>query len=68
VPFNGFSDETFRFLRALGRNDNKRLFEAHRDDYEEHVKQPGQAFIEAIGPALARFSPKVRADPAAVAR
>src|ERR1044071_3444951 len=63
MTFNGFSDETFRFLKGLGRNNNKQWFEGHRDDYEEYVKQPGFAFIEAIGPMLARFSPEVRPDP-----
>ena len=63
MTFNGFSDETFRFLNDLGRNNNKAWFEAHRTDYEEHVKRPGLAFVEAIGPMLTRLSPEVRADP-----
>jgi uncharacterized protein (TIGR02453 family) len=58
--FAGFSEETFRFLEDLGRNNDKQWFEAHRADYEHHVKQPGLAFIDAIGPMLARFSPNVR--------
>ena len=60
MTFGGFSTETFRFLKDLGRNNNKPWFEAHRADYEQHVREPGLAFIGAIGPMLARFSPDVR--------
>jgi uncharacterized protein (TIGR02453 family) len=63
MAFDGFHEETFRYLRDLGRNNNKGWFDAHRADYEDHVKEPGLAFIEAIGPMLARSSPDVRPDP-----
>jgi uncharacterized protein (TIGR02453 family) len=63
MAFDGFSEDTFRFLEELRRNNDKAWFDAHRADYEQHVKEPGLAFIEAIGPMLARFSPDVRATP-----
>ena len=63
MGFDGFREDTFRFLKELGRNNNKPWFEAHRGDYEQHVREPGAAFIEAIGPMLARFSPDVQAIP-----
>ena len=31
-----FTDKTFRFLRALARNNERPWFEAHRADYEAH--------------------------------
>ena len=38
--FQGFSRRTFTFLRDLGRNNDKKWFEAHRSVYEQHVLQP----------------------------
>jgi uncharacterized protein (TIGR02453 family) len=62
VAFTGFSDATFRFLRDLERNNDKAWFEKHRSTYEDDLLEPGMAFIEAIGPLLAKFSPSVRAE------
>ncbi|HJX07204.1 MAG TPA: DUF2461 domain-containing protein [Actinomycetota bacterium] len=61
--FTGFGDGTFRFLRDLERHNDKAWFQDHRSVYEEEVLEPGMAFIEAIGPVLAKFSPRVRAEP-----
>ena len=63
MAFSGFGDATFRFMRDLGRNNDKAWFQAHRAAYEEDLLEPAMAFIEAIGPLLARFSPGVRAEP-----
>jgi uncharacterized protein (TIGR02453 family) len=63
MAFDGFSDRTLRFLKDLGRNNNKGWFEAHRASYEEDLLEPALAFIETIGPMLAKFSPDVRAVP-----
>lgn len=63
MAFNGFGDATFRFLKDLGRNNNKEWFQAHRSAYEEDLLEPALAFIEAIGPLIAKFSPTVHADP-----
>ncbi|NLT68788.1 MAG: DUF2461 domain-containing protein [Acidobacteria bacterium] len=37
--FQGFSRKTFTFLRDIGRHNEKKWFEAHRADYEEHMLQ-----------------------------
>lgn len=63
MAFTGFGDATFRFMRDLERNNAKPWFEAHRTAYEDDLLEPSMAFIEAIGPLLARFSPGVRAEP-----
>jgi len=63
VAFTGFSDATFRFLRDLERHNDKPWFDAHRSTYEDELLEPAMAFIEAIGPRLATFSPGVRAEP-----
>jgi uncharacterized protein (TIGR02453 family) len=41
----GFSRATFSFLRGLAENNEKVWFDAHRGEYEEHVRTP---FIEAL--------------------
>ena len=63
MAFSGFGDATFRFMRDLGRNNDKAWFQAHRAAYENDLLEPAMGFIEAIGPLLARFSPGVRAEP-----
>jgi uncharacterized protein (DUF2461 family) len=63
MPRAYFSPATFRFLRALARNNNREWFQAHKADYERDVRDP---FIELItdmqGP-LAKISKHYRADP-----
>src|SRR3546814_13504845 len=38
-----FPDKSFRFLRALARNNERAWFQAHKADYEAHVRSPFQA-------------------------
>lgn len=58
-----FSDKTFRFLRALARNNNREWFHAHKGDYEQHLKAPFQQLMLELQPELAKISPHFRADP-----
>ncbi len=58
-----FTDKTFRFQRALARNNNREWFTAHRDDYEQHLRQPFLRLITAMQPVIAGISPHYRADP-----
>ncbi len=46
--FQGFSRKTFTFLRDLGRNNNKKWFEAHRSVYEEHALAPLRALVTDV--------------------
>lgn len=61
-----FSDKSFRFLRALARNNERRWFHAHKADYDAHVREPFQRLLGDLQPALAAISPHYRADPKAV--
>lgn len=58
-----FSDKTFKFLRALGRNNNRDWFTAHKADYETHLRQPFLRLITDLQPDIAAISPHYRADP-----
>jgi uncharacterized protein (TIGR02453 family) len=46
-----FSRATFAFLRGLAENNEKAWFDAHRDDYERHVREPFAAALEAAADA-----------------
>lgn len=63
TTFTGFDEHTFRFLRALARDNSRATFEAHREAYEAHCVAPGRAFVEAAAPHLARLAPGLVADP-----
>ena len=55
MSFDGFPDETFRFLEQLSLHNDKTWFEAHRRDYQDFYVAPVLAFIEAMGPKLAEL-------------
>ncbi|NYZ64074.1 DUF2461 domain-containing protein [Luteimonas deserti] len=61
-----FNDRSLRFLRSLARNNEKPWFEAHRADYEAHVRQPFLRLIGDLQPDVAAVSPQFRADPRTV--
>ena len=48
-----FSNKTFKFLRALARNNSREWFQAHKAEYEAHVREPVPApdHRPAAGPA-----------------
>lgn len=58
-----FTASAFQFLRGLARNNKKPWFEAHRDDYETHVRAPMRALIEEMDVRFARFAPELTGDP-----
>jgi uncharacterized protein (TIGR02453 family) len=60
LSFDGFSDETFRYLAELTANNEKAWFEANRARYEACYLAPALAFIEAIGPRLRELPGDVR--------
>ena len=58
-----FSKNTFAFLRALDRNNNRPWFHAHQGDYERHVREPFLQLIGDLQAPLAKISTHLRADP-----
>ncbi len=46
------SRDTTRFLTQLRANNDRQWFEAHKADYEVHVKLPGEAFARALANEL----------------
>ena len=63
MPTARFTDKSLRFLRALKRNNRRDWFNAHRDQYETHVRQPMIAIIERLAVDLRDFAPEIVASP-----
>jgi uncharacterized protein (TIGR02453 family) len=59
----GFSDKTITFLRALKRNNRREWFNAHKDQYEQHVRQPMAAMVERLAEDFRGFAPELVASP-----
>jgi uncharacterized protein (TIGR02453 family) len=58
-----FTPATLKFLRALKRNNRREWFNAHRDDYEAHVREPMTVIIERLGVDFRTFAPELVASP-----
>ena len=57
-----FTPELFRFLTRLKRNNNRDWFQAHKDEYETHVRQPALHFITDFAGPLYEITPHLVAD------
>lgn len=58
ASFAGFPPETLKFLRQLGRNNNREWFEQRRQTFLDKVRAPMEEFVAAIDTALAGFAPE----------
>jgi uncharacterized protein (TIGR02453 family) len=58
-----FSAATLRFLRSLKRNNRREWFNAHRDKYEAHVREPMTAVVERLASDFRSFAPELVASP-----
>ena len=63
AEFNGFSDQTFRFLRELAENNNRPWFERNRETFQVHVLEPARRLVIVLGRRLEEIAPTVRAVP-----
>lgn len=57
-----FTIDTFRFLDELAMNNERAWFEAHKQRYEAHVREPALAFIRVMAAPLAAFAPSFSAE------
>ena len=63
MPAPCFTPATLKFLRALKRNNRREWFNAHKDDYEAHVRQPMTTIVERLAVDLRGFAPEIVASP-----
>ena len=57
-----FPKSGLRFLKGLKRNNLREWFLEHKQDYEESVRQPMIAIIDAMALEFARFAPEIIAN------
>ncbi len=57
-----FGPSTLAYLAELRDNNERRWFEANRERYEAHVREPARAFIRAMAPRLKKISSSLVAD------
>lgn len=58
-----FSKQTFAFLSALAKHNERDWFEAHKNDYEDHVRTPALDFIADVALEMPSISPHFLALP-----
>jgi len=63
LEFQGFSKETIKFFKDLKKNNTKKWFESHKQDYQTFVMQPAKAFVMAMGDKLRMHVPDIVAVP-----
>jgi len=61
--FNGFSKETFKFLKDLEKNNDKNWFGSNRDIFDKYLMEPAEKFVLNMGKTLKTIAPKIVADP-----
>jgi len=57
-----------KFLRALKRHNTREWFNAHKSDYESHVRAPMLAVIERLAIDFPRIAPELIASPRSMYR
>ena len=57
-----FSKRALTFFRGLAHHNEKAWFEAHRDEYENEVRQPMRELIEELDTRFAQFAPEIAGD------
>lgn len=62
--FNGFSDETIKFLKDLEENNNKQWFDENRGRYREALRKPMESLASELGPFMLSIDPLLEVSPA----
>jgi uncharacterized protein (TIGR02453 family) len=63
AAFQGFPEEGMKFLRSLGRNNQREWFQPRKHIYDEQVKAPMQELVLAVTREMMRFAPDYVAEP-----
>ncbi len=58
-----FTNKTIAFLRALKKNNDRAWFQAHRAEYEQHVRGPMVAIVDHLAHDFRTIAPDLVADP-----
>jgi uncharacterized protein (TIGR02453 family) len=63
TAFSGFPKEGMAFLKALEKNNNRDWFQPRKEIFENAVKAPMEALVEAMNAQLVKFAPAYVTDP-----
>lgn len=63
ILFKGFSEELFKFLRSLEKNNSVEWFHKNKERYQNFLVEPAKAFITEMAPFLNRLNPAIRTEP-----
>jgi uncharacterized protein (TIGR02453 family) len=58
-----FTRDAMGFLKGIKKNNNKAWFEAHRADYEQHVREPMRELIGEMDARFRTLAPEIGGDP-----
>jgi len=61
--FNGFSEELFKFLKDLKKNNSTAWFYQNKSRYQEFLVEPAKAFVSELAPFLNHLNPVIRSEP-----
>lgn len=61
--FAGFPPEALQFFRSLRRNNRREWFQKRKDVYDEHVKAPMLALVDALNADFAKYAPEYVTEP-----
>jgi uncharacterized protein (TIGR02453 family) len=62
-PFPGFPSEGIDFFKSLARHNKREWFQSRKHVFEEQVKHPMLALVEAVNTALRGFAPDFVTEP-----
>lgn len=63
VLFNGFSNELFKFLNDLKKNNSVDWFHKNKERYQKFLVEPSKAFVVELAPFFNRLNPAIRTEP-----
>lgn len=63
-PFTGFHKETFVFLRSLEKNNNKKWFDQHKNDYHNFLLNPLKNLVSDLSGFMLTIDPYFEVSPA----
>ena len=61
--FNGFSNELFKFLNDLKKNNSVDWFHKNKERYQKFLVEPSKAFVVELAPFFNRLNPAIRTEP-----
>ena len=60
---SGFTPELLKFLSELRGNNSREWFQAHRQEYEQHLLEPAREFVITMGGRLHTLAADIHAEP-----